>query len=902
MRFGKFGKNLLVALSMWIPLATLSGVTKIHAGIYLHYWNSDTTVVERETTITVRVLAYSVEQPQSIDYRVVGMTAEAGRDFVAASGTLLFQPGDSEQKISVQLLDDSDVEAQEQFSVELLNPQPTTEISKPIITFKLADDETGYAIGMIPRVAENIGHVDVKIRRHGDFNFESSVEAYIEAQTAIPGKDYIDETFHITFPPRVSERSIRIRLLNDADEDGQRTFAIRLRNGTGGVPTKSEHSIYTVPIYDDEFGYYTFSRPGDAFSPDLYEGGTNRLYLVRPGDYDVASVATVSVRETGLASAAAEAGADFVGEVFQITFAAGQTIAEIPIQIVNDDQPELGEYFLVEHPKSVSDATLITTEVLIIDNEFNPLPVAKVCLDVDPRSGTPFQPSTSIFPVQDGFLLRAFSEPWFEYPFQLIRLQNNGSMDTGFHPIDLDRQSAFTPLQVVETADRKYLVLLDKTIRRYENDGDPDPTFQPYSADLLRSIVELNGRIYAAIGINVVRLNDDGTIDESFTPPDLGLDGYLQTITTGPGDSLYVQGLFTPPQYPVITNYARLNQNGSIDPSFVPTGLEGNIFGRKEHLYIRNIAGRIDRLTAAGEYDLSFHPLELPGFTDDFDFDGNGHFYAQRDSERGLVFERYNADGVLDPTFLRGETDFSFLARTTAVSLDGTTVILIPHEIPAYPFINGIDTLCPLPYLGYSMARLDLMPAPRVVTPPVIWMHERESGAPDLIPFTRTGLNANSTALGRFKTRNGSALKGQHFDFPDQGEVNFAAGVSRVELPVTIYDNSVAENFRNFFIDLVNENGTVLSTSEIRIINDDNGLEIVGIANNRLRLRHIGGDSPLDFDWMVSSDLANWESGYITYNGSEVEIDLSGPQRFIWGAPTSIPYDQAWESSTFSRR
>jgi hypothetical protein len=68
-------------------------------------------VVRRENGLSV---------PRSIDYRITNGTAIAGRDFVGASGSLLFDAGVAEQTLSIPILDDATAEGAETFKVTLV--------------------------------------------------------------------------------------------------------------------------------------------------------------------------------------------------------------------------------------------------------------------------------------------------------------------------------------------------------------------------------------------------------------------------------------------------------------------------------------------------------------------------------------------------------------------------------------------------------------------------------------------------------------------------------------------------------------------------------------------------------------------------------------------------------------
>ncbi|MDQ0315948.1 aryl-phospho-beta-D-glucosidase BglC (GH1 family)/uncharacterized protein YuzE [Amorphus orientalis] len=74
-------------------------------------------------TVTFTV---SLDQAQdtavAIAYETVDGTATGGEDFEAASGELVFQPGETEKTVTIAILDDSAVEGDESFSLSVTNP------------------------------------------------------------------------------------------------------------------------------------------------------------------------------------------------------------------------------------------------------------------------------------------------------------------------------------------------------------------------------------------------------------------------------------------------------------------------------------------------------------------------------------------------------------------------------------------------------------------------------------------------------------------------------------------------------------------------------------------------------------------------------------------------------------
>ena len=78
----------------------------------------------------------------SIDYATVGVSATAGEDYLAQSGTLIFESGESLKTISIPILDDSLIEGSEEFSVAIDNLVGDATLLAPRTAFvTITDDE-----------------------------------------------------------------------------------------------------------------------------------------------------------------------------------------------------------------------------------------------------------------------------------------------------------------------------------------------------------------------------------------------------------------------------------------------------------------------------------------------------------------------------------------------------------------------------------------------------------------------------------------------------------------------------------------------------------------------------------------------------------------------------------------
>src|SRR5262249_31402408 len=67
-----------------------------------------------------------LDQASTVDFTTTDGTAKAGKDYVATSGSLTFDPGETTKTISVTVLGDLVDEYDEMFSVRLSNPTGAT--------------------------------------------------------------------------------------------------------------------------------------------------------------------------------------------------------------------------------------------------------------------------------------------------------------------------------------------------------------------------------------------------------------------------------------------------------------------------------------------------------------------------------------------------------------------------------------------------------------------------------------------------------------------------------------------------------------------------------------------------------------------------------------------------------
>jgi Ca2+-binding RTX toxin-like protein len=97
--------------------STVQSITIVSAAIV----SPEGDAVNTAVNLTVS-LSFQPQQTITVDFRTVDLTATAGSDYLATSGTLVFAPGVTTQTITVTVLGDTLVEGNESFAVELSNP------------------------------------------------------------------------------------------------------------------------------------------------------------------------------------------------------------------------------------------------------------------------------------------------------------------------------------------------------------------------------------------------------------------------------------------------------------------------------------------------------------------------------------------------------------------------------------------------------------------------------------------------------------------------------------------------------------------------------------------------------------------------------------------------------------
>jgi uncharacterized delta-60 repeat protein len=257
---------------------------------------------------------------------------------------------------------------------------------------------------------------------------------------------------------------------------------------------------------------------------------------------------------------------------------------------------------------------------------------------VDPRFQSPFAKSADIRAIQTDPQRRVYVGGFFNLHSSsasqgLVRLLPNGSVDTTFVPELLGESAGPFPLgaatAILVQPDGKILVAGGfhdgdsstevRHLVRLNADGSADPDFtiykQPQSALFEARCVALlpDGGILLGGGFGLVRMGPNGENPQPFGPalePDPGTSTItVNAILVGPGNRIYVAGLFRYPDF--FASLICIDEQGNLvnSPDFQPGG------GFNESGEVLDLAALPDgRLVAAGTF-LSYQFRASRGIT-----------------------------------------------------------------------------------------------------------------------------------------------------------------------------------------------------------------------------------------------------------------------------------------------
>ena len=316
-------------------------------------------------TFTV-TLSNPLNDAVTVDYATADGSATAGSDYTAASGTLTFAAGSTSQTVTVPVLGDTVVEADETFTVTLSNPSANAALgTATAIGTILNDDFPVLTITGVSVTEGNSATTDAIFTvTASPAPIDPITVTFASADgTAVAGSDYIATSGSLTFNPGVTSQTITVAVIGETVVEADETFDVALSNPVNATLGTASA---TGTILNDDFPTIAIAGvtvlEGDS-------GVSNADFAVTLSE--ASPFGPVSVDYASSDGTATTADGDYTATAGTLTIAAGDTAGTISVPVNGDTTFEPDETLtvtLTNPSANVVLGTAVATGTLLNDD------------------------------------------------------------------------------------------------------------------------------------------------------------------------------------------------------------------------------------------------------------------------------------------------------------------------------------------------------------------------------------------------------------------------------------------------------------------------------------------------------------------------------------------------------
>jgi len=566
---------------------------------------------------------------------VTAGTAVNGRNFTASTNVLVWNTGDvSLRTIAVPIFDPGVVSSNLTINLALygagvvtsggvnkLNPDALGLYTNATITLTNVDFYGAIQFSTNAYSVDNDGgYALIPVERYGGSDQTVTVNYATIPGTAQAGTNYVSTSGTLAFTNGQVSQFIKVPILNDGLGDGLLALTLALSTNAGPVSILGNPSTATLYIID---ATDNISEPAGSPDTTFSSSGCN------------SNVYAVAVQ----ANNQILVGGDF-------TLADGVTREHLAR--LNDDGSLDSEFLL---PYTISGANSTVRAIAVRGD-------GRIIVGGNFTKFNNYAMNYLAVVNSDGTLSSSFNpgsgpdSPVYAVAETIVGGQSEVLAAGAFETIDGGTADGGATLG---------------GIARLNGDGTLDTTFNPGSganATVYALAVQSDGKVLiggdftavnGATNFNHIgRLNTDGSVDTSFNAGGGGANDSVRAITVQPDGRILIGGIFTNVNGVALNYIARLNADGSVDPSFQPgLGANGAVL---------SIGIQLDGRIVLG-----------------------GSFTACSGVTRNRI-TRLNPDGTVDPTINFGLGANDYIA---AVAIQEGTISGYPTNVPDAKIIIG---------------------------------------------------------------------------------------------------------------------------------------------------------------------------------------------------------------------
>jgi len=218
---------------------------------------ADVSIVEGNAGTSIANVVVTVagdfRDPITVDYGTVDLSAVAGSDYTAVSGTLTFVPGGAlTQTIPIAIIGDTVREGNEAFAFRFANPINVNVVAGGARVTILEDDPLVISIADQSIVEGDAGtkNVMLTVKLSDRDPMPVTVKYATSNGTAVAGSDYVAASGTLTFDPGIVAQQIVVPIIGDTVAESSETFFVDLSSPVNGILGQS-HATVTIANDDN---------------------------------------------------------------------------------------------------------------------------------------------------------------------------------------------------------------------------------------------------------------------------------------------------------------------------------------------------------------------------------------------------------------------------------------------------------------------------------------------------------------------------------------------------------------------------------------------------------------------------------------------------------------------------
>jgi hypothetical protein len=206
-------------------------------------------------------LSVAYDQSVTVNYTTADGTAKAGTDYVAASGSVVFAPGDTSKTVSIQVNGSSVPGADKTFYVNVSTPNNYAAIRNGVGIGNIIDRQPRITIGDSYYSYDGSMKFYFTVSLSAVYNESVTVDFTTQDETALAGVDYVAKSGTLTFAAGVTSQTIEIDVLDETYTE--KAFTIQLSGASSNalLANNSAYGYWYYYYYDsgyisDYYGWY----------------------------------------------------------------------------------------------------------------------------------------------------------------------------------------------------------------------------------------------------------------------------------------------------------------------------------------------------------------------------------------------------------------------------------------------------------------------------------------------------------------------------------------------------------------------------------------------------------------------------------------------------------------------